>query len=203
MKGIIFSAPMALALIQGRKTQTRRALKHQPAADDGEYRSRGFSFSLNCGVAGISVRAGLRRISDGDLFTQPVDFIVDETYYVREPIQREPPNLIKYAADGRVRLSSVAGGGKWRWKNSGLPARFMPKELSRMSVKIVSAKIERLHNISAADAHAEGIDETSGAIRAIESYLKFWDHINAKRAGGIYASDRNPWVVAYTLELVG
>ena len=66
-----------------------------------------------------------------------------------------------------------------RWKSG----RFMPKDAARLWLEIINVRVERLQDISEADAKAEG---TQGK----HSFAALWDAINGKRAS--WAS--NPWV---------
>jgi hypothetical protein len=70
------------------------------------------------------------------------------------------------------------------------PSIFMPKWAVRIWLEVVNLRVERLDDITVGDAHAEGM---AGAL-SIEQYQDLWDSINAKRAGGIFAWAKNPWV---------
>lgn len=92
-------------------------------------------------------------------------------------------------------------GRKFRWR----PSIFMRRELSRITLEIVSVRVERLQEISEVDAVAEGIEPVQmptgevmyedylegGALvaRAVSSYATLWDRIN-----GAGAFSTNPWV---------
>lgn len=105
--------------------------------------------------------------------------------------------------------------GKWR------PAMFFPRQFYSRApqARCVSVKAERVQSISEADALAEGYQFT--AMNLVFSipyrqqspswpllsfpvawYANLWDSINADRAGGKYAWAQNPLVFATTFELV-
>lgn len=72
----------------------------------------------------------------------------------------------------------------------------MPRWASRITLEVVSVRVERVQEISAADARAEGIRqpkdwETWSDQHGILEYRNLWNSINAKRGFGW---DKNPWV---------
>jgi hypothetical protein len=82
----------------------------------------------------------------------------------------------------------------------------MPKAAARMFLRVTDVRAERVQDISEADAIAEGCEvtrrKTDGTIAAFarNNYMVLWDKLNAKRNGGAYAWDKNPWVWVYTFE---
>jgi hypothetical protein len=82
----------------------------------------------------------------------------------------------------------------------------MPRFASRLTLEVVSVRVERLNEISEADAEAEGIERYRGPLRwmrwrdpitsewnrpsATGAFRDLWDSINAKRAPW----ESNPWV---------
>lgn len=92
------------------------------------------------------------------------------------------------------------GPPKWR------PSIHMPRTSSRLTLTVTGVKVERLQDISEADAKAEGVDrlvmegdgeafyldEIKGTYRC--GFAGLWEHINGKREGAGW--DANPWVVA-------
>lgn len=82
----------------------------------------------------------------------------------------------------------------------------MPAWVSRCHIKITNIKAERLQDISERDAIAEGVYQcpngkywTHGEAdnSAVVAYMKLWDRINPK-----HPRSSNPWVFAYTFEVV-
>lgn len=96
------------------------------------------------------------------------------------------------------------------WKGSWRPSIFMPRWASRITLEIANIRVERLQDISEADAKEEGCqkgcqirevlyaDEPREAYSYIEQYRKLWDSINGKT----YPWDHNPWVWAITFTLI-
>lgn len=118
-------------------------------------------------------------------------FRFEETYDHLPPAQVPLESMVHYDADGPA--PEWAG----RYRN----ARFMPKWVSRDTVELMSVRVERLQDISAADAIAEGIypAATSQTIDCDTSdpraeYQELWESIN-----GLGSWDVNPllWVLQY------
>jgi hypothetical protein len=91
---------------------------------------------------------------------------------------------------------------KWR------PSIFMPRWASRITLEIVSVKVERVQEISKEDAIAEGVEAVmvDGHKYGLQTgndykwaFNQLWDSINAKRG---YGWDVNPWVWAVTFKRV-
>ena len=92
------------------------------------------------------------------------------------------------------------------------PSIFMPKNASRLWLKVKEVKVERVQGITFEDAVAEGIevDELNHVVRddginwggAVPEFANLWDSINAKRDGGIYSWESNPYVWVVKFEVV-
>lgn len=196
---VLFSGPMVRAILDGRKTQTRRAVKPQPPADaekvgansyegpegpawfwwKGE--GEGLKFwppttrdgvkSIHCpyGQAGdrLWVRETWQSVSPGPLRDWPG--IGDQRPRKVSHLNRSCVTI--YRADGEM-------PGDERWQ----PSIHMPREASRLLLDVVNVRVERLHDISEADAIAEGCDSADG-------FRELWRSIN-----GDGAWDANPWV---------
>ena len=179
---ILFSGPMVRALLEGRKTQTRRIVKPQPKVVHNIYPDA--SIATNC-----TFRRGDQRIhcpygKPGDrLWVKETFLPTAHTTYFRADF--DPMDAAGHGA--------LYGG----WK----PSIFMPRRLSRITLEVVDVRVERLQDISEEDAEAEGaypefeIDLASFVRRApVNSthYLGFkhvWRDIN-----GMESWDANPWV---------
>ena len=183
---ILFSAPMVRAILDGRKTQTRRIAK--PRFDDrkpcehwkGENHDGDATMYRHCshGSEGLGCPYG-----------QPGDRLwVRETWFSSNP---KTPSRVRYAADDLIRLEdglfarAVCNPPKWR------PSLFMPRWASRITLEIVAVRVERLQDISDTDAIREGIpdypDFTGDS--PVHDYSALWESIN-----GNGSWDLNPWV---------
>ena len=188
---ILFSAPMVRAILEGRKTQTRRVVKPQPTfygPDNmhvdwkGNHYFSGYGFSEQC------------------LYGLPGDRLwVRETWASCEPTMFGLGAI--YRADPMYD-GCAPGDLAWKWK----PSIHMPRWASRINLEIVSVRVERLQEISEEDAIAEGIRSwgefgwenymyPAGQSDFLyfkspkESYRTLWESIN-----GPGSWDINPWV---------
>lgn len=187
-KPILFSGPMVRALLEGRKSQTRRLINTKATARGGPYLFDGSwtdSYVMDPGNASRRERSYPYRIGD--------------RLWVREALTRSG-GYISYAADFKVRRPYTI----WphTWKQDPRPSIHMPRNLSRLTLTVTDVRVQRLQEISEEDARAEGLSwvapswgipgmpETWGADpRAAFSTL--WNSLH-----GSDAWSANPWVVA-------
>ncbi|WP_164827146.1 hypothetical protein [Sinorhizobium meliloti] len=192
---ILFSGPMIRALLDGRKTQTRRLCKDQPPAGVTIIRKTIRPFGKE------SYHAFERRTKFGNFGGEvPVKISRGDRLWVKETHARVGDNgddhmacpdltrLVYYRADDvQPELS--------RWR----PSIFMRRQDSRLTLLVTDVRVERLQDISIGDALAEG---WPGAVEANKMpatkwYRHLWDEIN-----GAGAWDANPWVAAYTFTVI-
>ena len=194
---ILFSAPMILALLAGRKTQTRRILKPQPT--DEAVASGCYAERINKLVA-----------------PSPIRFAVGDRLWCRETWCPDPNDIeddgtisVSYRADGHHAFGLKPSAG---WKlplaaqRGGVPGIHMPRWASRLTLTVTDVRVERLHEISEEDALAEGIVQRGKAYGLPDwpgskcltfagwAYLLLWADIN----GPTPEEKKNPWVAAYT-----
>lgn len=142
---ILFSGEMVRAILEGRKTQTRRVLKPQPKVD-GKYLlwspNKNFHFD-----------GRLDQISWGIEDACPYGKFGDRLW-VRETWVSGTMNggdiWYRYRATDE---KDVLEGTKWK------PSIFMKRHASRILLEVVSVRVERLQDISEEDAEAEGISQ--------------------------------------------
>lgn len=180
---ILFSGPMVRAILEGRKTQTRRIVKKR-----------------NKILPGVIFELDYGYVYDG-----VCPYSKDDTLWVRETWWQCTNNndRIYYAA------SETPDTTKDRLYRKR-PSIFLKRTDSRINLKITSVKIEHLQEISQEDAINEGIincngrwnDYRTGQMKQIclsdprDSFKTLWDSINEKRGFGW---DKNPfvWVVKF------
>lgn len=239
---ILFSGPMVRALLAGTKTQTRRIVKFDGLLDfergeDGKwhFRTAGGVTVVRCpyGVPGDRLwvretcraeelsrppqhraatrleRATLGRTTTIDLDEMDgidgVRYLADDTW---AKIENTPDAAEKWSS-----LYYYRGRGKAGIGNT-VTAIHMPRWASRLSLEITDVRIERPHDISEADAEAEGIREpslgdlhmidrgvASSVPRAQAPPLVLWEFL-WKHVNGHAAWDANPWVWAVTFKRV-
>ena len=197
---------MVRAILEGRKSQTRRAISAE--------RWPGLYLPP---VPGIPEVTG-ERIAN--TYRCPYGTVGDRLW-VRETVKAEelPVNMedgVRYLADGEFRRieNSIEAANKWmdlyhygKRKGANVPGIHMPRWASRITLEITGVRVERLQAISEADAMAEGVRSklindplfNPDAVEwhsplgycstAKEAYKHLWNSIN-----GPGSWDANPWV---------
>lgn len=226
MKGISFTTPMVLALLNTRpgvwpaepidpskpfKWQTRRIVKPQPF--DGAYCTKCLKDTYACACEFKTDAAADRCTKSARLKDQIPRFKTGEIAYVKEGIYKgeywdgSGNYVIRYSADNQASLDPHG----WRWQRSSLAPRFMPADFARMEVEIKAVRAELLQDISEADAIAEGIDlpedgvwtdysirpeDNEGYNHCPSAVKSYSTLINSINPGSWEA---NPWMLAYTI----
>ena len=167
---ILMSTPMVKAILEGRKTQTRRVAKDFLGLSE---------LPEDWGYYGY-----LRYGQVGDRLW------VRETFCDDCPSAREDENGVCYKAN---RENQPASDFCTKWK----PSIFMPRWASRITLEITDIKVQRLWEITEADALREGILPEKDSFNNPPS-LKFallWDKINGKK----YPWEDNllVWVISF------
>lgn len=180
-KPILFSGEMARAILEGKKTQTRRVINPQIEWNEGIFQRRKTGT-----IDQFTYVEFLRRCPYGK---------IGDSLWVRETWRAEELNDgldgIRYKADGLfIPIKNTeeasdawcaANMNKQLWeKDLWKPSIFMPRWASRINLEITGVRVERVQEIDRADAKAEGV-----------SNLWSWDEINGQRGFGW---DVNPWV---------
>jgi hypothetical protein len=188
---ILFSAPMVRALLDGRKTMTRRVVKPQPPFDCS-YAINGARTHALCYQTSKTLKNAVwvpptPKSTDHRLpcpYGQPGDRL-----WVRETFALEPKS---YAGDKVIyRADEKPTSGAWK------PSIFMPRWASRITLEITGVRVERLQDITTADIDAEGVDNghTNRMMgkrhEAMQSmaWEALWKSIN-----GAESWQANPWV---------
>lgn len=187
-KPIIFSAPMIRALLGGRKSQTRRVLKPQPFPVGGPF-YRPHPVTDPRQWHSVSARGFIVNI-------QTLPYAPGDRLWVREACHIDGDQTT-YRAD----MPAGCDTRGWGWKTS----IFMPRWASRLTLTVTDVRVQRVREISEADAAAEGADyrtergkaEIPG-LTAKAQFEVIWDDINGERGFGW---DANPWVVALTFDV--
>ncbi|HCM7338704.1 TPA: hypothetical protein N3275_003400 [Klebsiella pneumoniae] len=202
-RGMIFNGEMVRAILDGRKTQTRRPVKF-PVLDK----------NLGCELAGNEL-AG--ELSAGNYlnsaFGKPGDRVwvretwgvvsheLDEDGRIQPWTPNRPATAIHempfgngyysghaiYAADGDFTWGDDDGyeDGRSCWR----PSIHMPKAASRILLEITDVRVERLRSMSQGDARAEGVIAASGPMEAGLAFRELWDSIYGEESW-----KANPWV---------
>lgn len=172
---ILFSAPMVRAILDGKKSQTRRIVKPSSLFDGKDAIVKRHPHQSGCQYGKPGDQLWVRE-TWGLHDTQPVDGQENATIYYR-------------ATDGEAHSLRYQ---LWR------PSIYMPRWASRIMLEITDVRVQRLQEISEEDATAEGCPgwyspsaegNTDGCMPS-EEYAALWDSINGKTQP--WAS--NPWV---------
>ena len=226
---IIFSAPMVRALLEGRKTQTRRILKLQPEAADcieahpdhaNEFSPWRGGERLHSIVVPFAKgdRLWVRENCRGEELDSGLDGVRYKADDVFVPIENTQRAGIDWLALHTYRGHRGSCVGPW------VPSIHMPRWASRITLAVTEVRVQRLQDISRDDAMAEGIVQTWGDFMgdppewAVASINRHGDasgsHIYDNRTSvanfrelwshinGPGSWDANPWVAAisFTVE---
>lgn len=215
---ILFSTPMIQAILDVRKTQTRRLMKIQP-----EY-SEGMGKWVLYPEQHPTVYADLINANKYCLYGEPGDILwVRETFYAWGHwtlVTTHKTNSVKkewhfndltlsegkiYHYEDNPPENIIKGRFGLGWHKR--PSIFMPKEACRIKLLIKDIRVERLQDISEEDAKVEGCEKAikwihTGKIEVIDTshvfyhhstykdgYKMLWEAINGKDSWG-----KNPWV---------
>lgn len=202
---ILFSGPMVRAILERRKTQTRRIVKPQP-----EFAALP-RWVYGDGHSGVGWYCCESEYPDeGSAFYCCPYGKLGERLWVRETWR--PSQTGKGSITPAWHKADGIDGPSTRWK----PSIFMPRWACRLELEIISVRVQRLHDITEEDAFAEGVKvpvTTEGCPPGKSSpmfdvlspfkgemgtgtmfrweYARLWDSLNAKRGFGWAV---NPWV---------
>lgn len=231
-RGILFNGEMVKALLAGTKTQTRRLVKPQPHPD--------FGTTIQCCFYNphrVNKKTG-EAYPDKEVFgfwSEDDDWPcpygkVGDVLYVKETFRRVASGESKdeigtarygvaYKSDGYVAWSEIEtklvgfkdtekpmqfAPPKWK------PSIFMPRAASRIHLEIVAIRVERLHDISEADAEAEGAPWICVPLRSEGlvppsihghghkmGYFILWESIHGQGSWAV-----NPWLWCLTFKRI-
>lgn len=197
---ILFSGEMARAILENRKTQTRRVMRPQPTPRNNytptAWEWKGFSWlennMIDSRVLELCPYGGpgdLLYVREAHLLDPPIDGTWDHLADTYDKISDIPeryrvPEYVIYRADGKL-------GDEWNWR----PSIHMPKWAARLWLEVEDVRVERLHKIEPAGIIAEGIRTTLRGYDAerdlYDQFRELWGSLNTKRG---YGWNANPWV---------
>lgn len=152
-RGIIFNAEMVRAVLEGRKTQTRRIMKVQPESNQlGLLRITASTKSSDIGKYHWAESNATGNHVRSKLFACPYGAVGDRLW-VRETFEPLPDHE-EPAGCSHVLYSADVPFPNRKWT----PSIHMPRWASRITLEITGVRVERLQDISESDAVAEGIE---------------------------------------------
>jgi hypothetical protein len=220
---ILFSAPMIRALLDGRKRQTRRILKLPTKGIYIHPQMGGWAPTTVGGGSSFTIdRYGNRHPARemvaiwhqtcGTCITAPHQ--VGDRLWVREAWRTtvdldgsSPIAMAKSCTEAGyrrpwapLRYEADATQVNWdkQWAARLRASMHMPRWASRLTLTVTGVKVERLQEISEADAEAEGaepilVPPDGGSAPHSEGFRMIWEKINGEASW-----DANPWVAAYS-----
>lgn len=191
IKPILFnkqiSTEMVRAILDGRKTCTRRICKdaNECTVPDMEFYN---ADRRTYAVHNFADKEHTEQLSTAER-TCPI--CTGDILYVRETWKEAPKGYYYYEDWQKDDIADVT-----KWK----PSIHMPKEAARIWLKVMNVRVERLQEISAESALAEGADKyihTNGGLdenMTITSFIGIWNSTIKKSNLNRYGWDANPWV---------
>lgn len=186
---MIFNAEMVRALLDGRKTQTRRPIKWKqtrfteigeredgskwPWSEDAEHAC---DFWHPCPFGAVGDRIWVReafRVHSRAIDVATLVYKASERNSWTEQTRRVPVAV----------CNKPATPEKW------IPSLHMPRWASRILLEITGVRVERLRSMSQDDARAEGVIAASGPMEAGLAFRELWDSIYGEESW-----KANPWV---------
>ena len=192
---ILFSGAMVRAILDGRKSQTRRVIKDfaiKRLSNRHEFATSGphqLSMKETPGYAYVELDSGA-LVGLPCPYGQPGDRLwVREAFAVQQALweMNHGPQPVHYLADSpKEQIEDY----------TGKPSIHMPRWASRITLEITGVRVERLQEISEADALAEGtapsiVGRAFDHMKYRAGFQTLWDSINAARG---YGWEVNPWV---------
>lgn len=197
-KPILFNTDMVRAILDGRKTVTRRVIKNKDII-----------YGWDMEVDGTPICFIDQTTGDFYPPTTPSRYQVNDILYVRETWIRSELGY-SYRADGEeIEIPEPNGITYSFGKAEGLrwhSSIHMPKEAARIFLRVADVRIERLQDISADGVIKEGLNTLCAISKDFEiSQLEFaslWNSTVKKSDLAKYGWDANPWVWVIEFERV-
>lgn len=217
MKPILFNTDMVRAILDGRKTATRRCVKPRSKNACGFYVT--FRKSDNAFMGIYDYDENERQFDNSQIPPAQVgDFL-----YVRETWQHafdldENEQIIEgtgrylYAADNSVPFDNwVMPDGTHRDTMPWRPSIHMPKEAARLFLRVTDVRVERLQDISPMGLRMEGVKiphsdewdcEMSPDVMKLFKFAEIWNSTIKPKDIKRYGWDANPWVWVIEFERI-
>lgn len=208
---ILYSTDMVKAILDGRKTVTRRICKDQTARKYIHVENcEQYPSTLGEGYTGWAKDCGHSfliptkpRYQKGDLLW------IRETYRINMAFDDMPlkslteEDIVDLSIQRRADAGDKFTFGRWR------SSRFMPKWATRLWLEVLSVRAERLKDMSFNDIRLEGLEcpthDFEGGFCCspcgdlARAWIDLWDSLNAKRG---YPWESNPWVWRYEFKKI-
>lgn len=198
--GILFKPEMIKAILDGRKTMTRRIMKTQPKV----YEFNGVEM-YHYSDRKEFIQGKLSEISEPFLGLGDLKYLVGDLLYVKETFAYDSTDGINFFYAYKTGNENYPLGSS-SWKSP----LFMPKAAARIWLEITDVKVERVQNISEEDAIREGVIQNRDGSwhdyleperlwqdAAKPSFQSLWYKINGEESW-----NSNPFVWAITFKRI-
>ena len=204
---------MVKAILDGRKTVTRRLVKSKYRKDEG-----GFQVCTNkaTGERWVEKCDWDEGSFDNPRYVKP-PYQSGDVLYVRETVfqavgrtltvcgetERYFVSIFEYLADGNHTKGHWQDERQYYWMLKR-PAIHMPKEAARIFLRVTDVRVERLQDMCVADCVREGVDTgVAWTVEARPNFIKLWDSTIKKSDLERYGWEANPWVWVIDFERIG
>ena len=214
IKPILFNTEMVRAILEGRKSCTRRIVKPQQliemlpdkcknGAPEEFLKEKKFMFKPYCDMTDIELinSAYIAPYQPGDILYVRETVWQKIGYYLDIDGETKPSwyNEFKYVASDEKPETG------WNYSWAKRPSIHMPKEAARIWLKVTDVRVERLQEITEDGAKAEGAIDNRGFIHspeneydrihtAREHFIEIWSSTIKKFDIDRYGWDASPWV---------
>jgi len=187
-KPIFFNTPMVQAILDGRKTQTRRVCTY--VEDNSPVKLYGYNKLSEAGKTLLLESLVERsRIQLGDILWVRETWARISDWTIIDPTVG--------MVDGYIYKADWASFEHPAWH----PSIHMPRAAARIFLRVTDVRVEKVRDISEEEAEAEGAKKMKendiGFWTYRRGFQSIWDSLYAKRG---YGWDANPWVWVYTFE---
>lgn len=201
-KPILFNTEMVRAILEGRKTKTRRVIKDKyfnPLISDHKWRS-----PVDPGdILWVRETWNVNNLRE----KEPGEFEVGFIYAASEA----PPNGFRWVKTSEESYQKYEDGMSWHF-SGWRPSIHMPKEAARIFLLSKSVTCERLQQIDGAEAEAEGVlvinnplireDKATYDAAGRTRFARVWNDTLSRDQAVRVGWERNPWVFVIEFERV-
>ena len=191
IKPILFNTEMVRAILDGRKSCTRRLVKTRRKDACGFYVTK----KADGTFSGIYEYDENESMFDNPLMPpyQPGDILyVRETWhkYIKRVGEGKSCHLVEFYGYKASIANSEDADEPWK------PSIHMPKEAARIWIKVTNVRVERLQEMWASDVPKEGIyfNKPTTADKMLMAFAKLWNSTIKKSDLDSYGWNANPWV---------
>lgn len=201
MKPILFNTDMVRAILEDRKTVTRRVVKPQPFEVKQDENA-----SCWCG----------HFVSEsGKVLVDKLPYHPGDILYVRETWRSWRARL--YEAEIHIEFKAGGEGSvlqfqnrkdydnffvKWGVGTRWHPSIHMPREAARIFLRVTDITVERLQEIGVDGAIKEGIKNSHIAWKVMTDFVDLWNSTIKPQGRAIYGWEANPWVWVIEFERI-